>query len=249
MKDREKDTWGVLQDKASDQKRVGNIIAPADWESLMKLRIDEIMDRSGEMIIQGTDGSPDKVMRFFHATLAAEKALFADEIDKWEMLNILWAGSSYWNYGVAGFSLLDDRLELILCREYGTDVHTGEEEHTLPDGMLSFLSESYRTYCRSKRSNSFAGVRESTSWTRLESKEDVISTCFKIHQLSVSQGYVKNIRDFMWSSYLTYHGSYSWSFLHLAPILGCFSSRMRDALRAFEKREKNWMCRKDGHEL
>ena len=233
--------------KESERKdpRIGRIMTPEMWESMMKINIDEVKEVSGILQMKEEKTREEKKIKFYRASLEADMALFSDEVDKWRMLNILWAEATRWQYRIAGFSLLDDRMELLLYRTYDPSGSEPVDEGQHRSSLIRDIGQSYLHYYAKDRDIRPDMVCERSSWEELDSRENVLNACCQIHQLPVAEGYVTDLRDFWWSSYQNYHGRYKWSFLDISPVLGCLSRKMGTALRSFEQRQKNWGRRKE----
>ena len=235
---------GTADDAA--RLRIGDIMSPESWEEMMKVTIDEVTQKTEE----GNDSKDGRRLRFYRASLVLDRSFFADEVDKWWMLYILWKEATRCQYEVAGFTLLDDRLQLVLCREEDRNKKADGEQagQEKQDFLIKTLGEAYLDYYSGRSRIPVDSVRETTTWEELESPDSVVNECCRIHYLPVKEGYVENIRDFWWSSYQKYHGKYDWTFLNITPVLGCLSRKMSMALRTFEHRQKCWEKVKEDHE-
>lgn len=69
--------------------------------------------------------------------------------------------------------------------------------------------------------------------------EDLPQICMRIHMRPVELGYVKNVKDYWWSSFQTYRGTYEWKCLDISPMLAFFSDDEEQGRRLFLKMHRN----------
>ena len=134
------------------RKRIGVAISPERWESMMDIEIDQADGITGSFPFpEGTGGGAEGALHFYRASLTVDRALFSDEVDKWSLLSILWQEVARWQYEVVGFTLMDDQLQLVLCKNRDNEEkHTGfesDQKEAVPEGtMIEDLGKSYRDY-------------------------------------------------------------------------------------------------------
>lgn len=114
--------------------------------------------------------------------------------------------SKTWDGGMGGALMPGDQLQGVRERDYGI-----QEAREAESG---YLEETYELPRR---------------------MEDLPQICMRIHMRPVELDYVKNVKDYWWSSFQTYRGAYDWKGLDISPMLAFFSDNEEKGRRLFLK--------------
>ncbi len=70
---------------------------------------------------------------------------------------------------------------------------------------------------------------------KLDTLAEIAKCCRMIHRIPLEEGYVSRIRDYWWSSYLTYLGSYDWGIVNCQVFFLYFSADTELARKKFKQ--------------
>ena len=175
-----------------------------------------------------------KNVRYYRARLKADKLIYAYEGDKQVLLTMLGDQAAAFGFEILAFSLLDDELQILMCRNpawTGSGKQEGYAQNQA--GFLKALQDDYSSYYQSKRGTAAGeSLREEIGWKRVK-KGEILSHCQEIHELPVKEHYVTCAKDFWWSSQNSYIGKYSWRFLNIWRIMGSLSGDPAEAVRMY----------------
>ena len=155
--------------------------------------------------------------RFCYTTMETSQRVFADEVHKQEFLRLLETEAGEWKYEVAAFIILDDEVQLLLCKNAPSAKNGGGRK------MIEELSDAYLGYYGRSSGQDTAMVREHISWAEVE-PSDALNRCCEIHMAAMKRGCADRITDWWWSSFQTFRGTYYWRFLQIRNILRLFGA-------------------------
>lgn len=164
--------------------------------------------------------------RVYYHVLEGSRFIFADEINKKKLLDIVLDVQKREEWRIHAFCLTDDSAHFVtettrsgLCRgmadasrEY---LHEFRKRTTLPGDMEPGLYA--------------GGTRE------LDSLQNIAFCCREIHRLPLERGYVRRLDDYWWSSYITYAGIYDWAMVDCRTVLVYFSANPDTARRKLQR--------------
>lgn len=150
----------------------------------------------------------------FHASLRFGTSVLADEKDKKTFLDFALQSQEEADLIYLSFTILDDEAHFLVALQKGKTA-ARKTMQTIMKNYRNFLK---KEYCP-KNDNDFLKIE----WEAVETEEMLLESCKKIHLLSVERGYVKRARDYWWSSFQSYRGTYQWKGLDVRPILGYFA--------------------------
>ena len=209
-----------MKEEQRNSTQLGTAMLPEDFkDSLMKAREESDRQQAGDDI------------QYFRAYLKADRMIYAYEPDKQIMLQMLRDEAAKMGYEVLAFTLMDDELQLLLCRSRRSGRKTGGRKD-----LVRALHEEYTSYYRERHGAAASAFKEESGWKRIR-KADVLSNCDEIHELPVKEHYVSHAKDFWWSSQNSYYGKYVWRFLNLWRIMSVISSDPAEAIRMYRDRQ------------
>ena len=217
---RTKATLGNTKDTFMGGDALGDIVRSEEWERDIHRAVESFEELRGQ----------EKV-RFYKALLRYGKKVFANEVDKRRLLAILSTCLIKRGCELLAFALMDDELIMLLCAPEG-------DPGSIP-GMLNEIRSEYRKYgaCfieNGSLTETGSTMKESSGWEPVDENE-VAACCNYIHREPKQQGYVRDVRDFWWSSYISYMGRYEWHFLNILRCLSRISSSPEKALKTLQR--------------
>ncbi len=211
-----------MNDQEKTEKyEIGDIILPEEFRELVR----EARRKMEEMASQ-------KNVKFYRAYLKADKMIYAYEGDKQILLKMLGKEAEELGFEILAFTLLDDELQLLVCR-CGDSGENGSNRE-----LIRVLQSQYRSYYQDKHKDQSGLFREDAGWKRIR-KDDVLRSCDEIHQLPVKERYVSNARDFWWSSQNSYCGKYAWHFLNIWRVMSSISRDPLEAVQIYRNRNNS----------
>ncbi len=158
----------------------------------------------------------------YYWVLEGSRYLFADEVKKKLFLDRICEAYRGADWLVYAFCLMDDRAYFV--------IETDEMDSVAKSLLV-------------KTENLFEqpGQLVSGQIRRLDSLTEIAAYCRMIHLIPLAEGYVSRIRDYWWSSYLTYLGDYDWEMVNCQVFLLYFSADTELARKKFKQfhRTKN----------
>ena len=214
---------------SANNRYIGDVMQP----ELLKELVRTARERMETCLAQ-------KNIRYYRASLKASRMIFAYEGDKQILLRMLGEQAKALGYEVLAFSLLDDELQVLLCRSAERERAAREagQDGTRAD-LMNVLRDDYEKYYFTKRGGRAADcLREEVGWKRVK-KGDILSHCQEIHELPVKEHYVSSSRDFWWSSQNSYYGKYTWHFLNIWRIMSSISRDPLEAIRMYRSSQNS----------
>lgn len=161
----------------------------------------------------------------YHLSILTDHKIFSDEVDKYRLLSMVKEEKTVGKWSVYAFSLLDDRLDLLL---------NGKEEQE--KGAVDFgryILSRYETYYENKRGKP-EKVEVQIDCRSLSADAELARSCMRIHLLCMKEKYVRKLKDYWWSSYQTYRGEYDWKFVDTAPLMKVMHLEGKKAGKQFQ---------------
>ena len=150
----------------------------------------------------------------YHALLRFQTKTLADEKDKKKFLDFALRPQEKTGISVLAFVLLDDEAHFLLLLKGGRKAGKNKLQEILKKYDTYFMEE---YICPSKRNT------PEITYTAIRDPQEMLDICSCIHMLPVERGYVKKQKDYWWSSFQTYRGSYRWEGVDTLPVLQYFT--------------------------
>ena len=168
--------------------------------------------------------------------------VFADEIDKYQYLKTLKGTLEPLDCTGISFALLDDQFTIAtFSQRPGNDPG--------PQLLTSFQEKYLPMYI--KRHPDCPAFFVNAGSTPIEEKSMLLQSALGVHFIPRDKGLVRHVEDYWWSSYQSYHGTYSWDFLDTTILLSMMGrrSRARRELYLYTKRLYEAQHQSAGDEL
>lgn len=171
--------------------------------------------------------------RVCYYVMEGTRYIFADERNKKKLLDFVREVRDAEEWSIYAFCVTDDRAYFII---------EAPQENSVLAGMRGVM-ESYLHMFRAAPWNprGFAAHLTGRVETRLGSLQEIAAYSRWIHRLPVEMGYARALRDYWWSSYITYLGIYDWRMVDERVVLLYFSidtDEARQLLRDYHMQER-----------
>jgi len=182
---------------------------------------------------QPQSGCEEDAGYYYHMTLKTGRRIFADEVDKQQLLSIVDRHTLAYGCTVIGFVLLDDRLDLLVRTERMTIRPDRGMIRDILEGFTDYFDERYHWPGRSADT-----LQEQVACYGVRDLDDAAECCRQMHNLPREEGYARTLQDYWWSSFQSYRGQYQWSFVQPERILHQFSDNDAEARKRFIRFQK-----------
>lgn len=146
----------------------------------------------------------------FHASLRFKTSILADEKDKKIFLDFALQSQEDFDFMILSFVILDNEAQFLAAFPKGK---------TEAKKMMRMLMKDYRNFLKNEYCQKNDRNMLQVEWETVENKECLLELCKNIHLLPVECGYVKQARDYWWSSFQSYRGVYYWKGLDVRAVL------------------------------
>lgn len=151
----------------------------------------------------------------FHASLRFKTSILVDEKDKKIFLDFALRSQGEPEMVLLSFVILDNEAHFL----FGLRKEKRGSKKAMQTIMKNYKKFLEKEYCQGNDRDLVE-----FQWEILKEKEEILNTCREIHLLPVERGYVKRARDYWWSGFQTYRGTYQWRGMDILPILQCFAA-------------------------
>jgi hypothetical protein len=156
-----------------------------------------------------------KARKVYYHVLRGSRFIIADECNKKKLLDVIRAIQQQEGWSIYAFCLMDDSAYLVTEADDGSSICRGsvnisERFLQMCGETLQCLSGSMPVIC--------PGEPE-----ELTTLSEIAARCRQIHWIPQNKGYVMKLRDYWWSSYITYTGQYDWELVDCSILSGYFS--------------------------
>lgn len=149
----------------------------------------------------------------FHASLRFGSSILVEEKDKKKFLDFALRSQGEPDISILSFVVLDDEVHFL----FGLIREKTDSKSAIYATMKNYREFLEKEHCQANDRNSKKIALEA-----VEGREKILDTCRKIHLLPVERGYVNRAKDYWWSSFQSYRGTYQWKGIDTFPILHCF---------------------------
>lgn len=170
-----------------------------------------------------TSQKRSKDHHIFYAFLKFHSKSLADEKDKKSFLDFALQPKEDWG-SVLAFTVLDDEVHFLLQIKKTAEESSEQTAERILEQWSNYLEKMHKFQ-----------QNPELFLEGIEQEEQMLKICKEIHQLAVNQGYVKERKDYWWSSFQSYRGVYSWEKVDVQPILSCFSEDLSKARIMFQR--------------
>jgi hypothetical protein len=175
--------------------------------------------------------SEKKHRKVYYHVLEGSRFLIADERNKKRLLDIIQDIQQKEDWTIYAFCIMDD------CAYFVTEA---DAISSIIRGAASIAEQFLQTYgenvtCLTGTPPTVRpGVPE-----ELASLPEIAGRCRQIHWIPLELGYVGRLRDYWWSSYITYAGQYDWQLIDSRTLYGYFADEpgiARTRLRRYHQK-------------
>ncbi|MDO4324349.1 MAG: hypothetical protein Q4C61_17715 [Lachnospiraceae bacterium] len=165
--------------------------------------------------------------KVYYHVMEGRRCIFADERNKRKLLDSVLDIQILEKWNIYAFCITDE------CAYFITEA-VGEA--SILDGMRSVADSYLKRYREATWNHGRPGEGKLSPGKvkELRSLQDIAVYCRQIHRIPLEEGYVNRIRDYWWSSYITYMGNYDWGMVDCRALFLYFSADTETARRKMQ---------------